>query len=259
MLLPAVQAARAAARRTQCQNNLKNVALAVLNYETQKGELPPGSLLVKKPTGTPSGLGWPVLILPFIEESTISEEAIERYKASTNPDAYGAAMDSLNALLPPSYLCPSDAELPYQTEKFLNPDRRAMSYAGVTGSYYARMGRCPSKKTSGEYCVCGGSPATDFYGPNNYDGLLIHDWPVSLRQATDGLSKTLLIGERWYQVRAGWPALIGPARPIRPPAVAAAPCCRMVHSQPLLFSRRRTSAINGRSTTVRLWRVTRAT
>jgi prepilin-type N-terminal cleavage/methylation domain-containing protein/prepilin-type processing-associated H-X9-DG protein len=202
MLLPAVQAARAAARRTQCQNNLKNVALAVLNYETSKGALPPGSLLVKKPTGTPSGLGWPVLILPFIEESTISEEAIERYKSSSNPDAYGAAMDSLNALLPPSYLCPSDGELPYQTEKYLNPNRRAMSYAGVTGSYFARTGRCPNKKAPGEFCVCGGNAATDFYGPNNYDGLLIQDWPVSLRQATDGLSKTLLIGERWYQVRA---------------------------------------------------------
>ena len=202
LLLPAIQSAREAARRSQCQNNLKNIALACLNFESAKGELPPGSLLITAGIGTPSGLGWPVLILPYIEESTISEEAIRRYTSSANPDAYGPAMDSLNALLPPMYLCPSDGELPYQIEKFLNPDRRAMSYAGVSGSYYARTGMCPSQKAVGSFCVCGGNPATDFYGPNNYDGLLIQDWPVSLQKVTDGTSKTLLIGERWYQMRA---------------------------------------------------------
>ncbi|MCA9259109.1 MAG: DUF1559 domain-containing protein [Planctomycetales bacterium] len=39
-------------------------------------------------------------------------------------------------------------------------------------------------------------------GPNNYDGLLIMDWPVSFREVTDGSTKTLLIGERTYQIRA---------------------------------------------------------
>jgi prepilin-type processing-associated H-X9-DG protein len=111
-------------------------------------------------------------------------------------------MDSLNALLMPMYLCPSDADLPNQIEKFLNPDRKPMSYAGVSGSYYARTGTCPNKKQSDTYCVCGGNPATDFYGPNNYDGLLIQGWSVKLRQCTDGTSNTLLIGERWYQMRA---------------------------------------------------------
>jgi len=202
LLLPAIQAAREAARRLQCQNNLKNVALAVLNFETSKGELPEGSLLIKTPTGTPSGLGWPVLILPYIEESRISEEALTKYTKATNPDAYGSAMDALNRVLPPMYLCPSDADLPNQIEKYLNPDRKAMSYAGVSGSYFARTGTCPAKKSPGTFCVCGGNPATDFYGPNNYDGLLIQGWPVKVSQCSDGMSKTLLIGERWYQVRA---------------------------------------------------------
>lgn len=202
LLLPAIQAAREAARRTQCQNNLKNVALAVLNFESAKKELPEGSLLIKTPSGTPSGLGWPVLILPFIEESRVSEEALTKYTKATNPDAYGSAMDALNAVLPPMYLCPSDSDLPNQIEKFLNPDRKAMSYAGVSGSYYARTGTCPAKKSPGTYCICAGNPATDFYGPNNFDGLLVHGWGTKVRQCTDGMSKTLLIGERWYQVRA---------------------------------------------------------
>jgi prepilin-type N-terminal cleavage/methylation domain-containing protein len=48
LLLPAVQAAREAARRAQCQSNLKNIALAVLNYESMKKELPPG--FISQPT-----------------------------------------------------------------------------------------------------------------------------------------------------------------------------------------------------------------
>jgi prepilin-type processing-associated H-X9-DG protein len=204
LLLPAIQAARAAAQRTQCQNNLKQIGLACLNYESSKGALPEGSLVIASGgSSTPSGLAWTVLILPFIEDAQISEQALEIYTKATNPDAYGGAMDSLNKLLPASYLCPSDTELPYQIEKFLNPDRRAMSYAGVMGSYYARTGRCSAdRKTAGEYCVILGNPATDSYGPNNFDGLLIQGWPVPLKQCTDGLSKTLMIGERWYQVRA---------------------------------------------------------
>ena len=73
LLLPAVQAARESARRVQCQNNLKNIALACLNFETAKGELPPGSVNTSIQQG--SGLGWPVQILPYVEESIVSEEA----------------------------------------------------------------------------------------------------------------------------------------------------------------------------------------
>jgi prepilin-type N-terminal cleavage/methylation domain-containing protein/prepilin-type processing-associated H-X9-DG protein len=195
LLLPAIQAAREAARRTECQNNLKNVALACLNYESAKRELPPGSVNTKIQQG--SGLGWPVQILPYIEESNVSQEAVEKYKAT--PNAYDSVLDELNSLLLPMYLCPSDLDLRNQQEKFGNAARKGMSYAGVSGSYYARTGNCPSSKTSGHYCVWSGNA---LLGPNNYDGLLIMDWPVSLRSATDGLSKTFLIGERNYQIRA---------------------------------------------------------
>jgi len=208
LLLPAIQAAREAARRTQCQNNLKNIALACLNFESAKGHLPEGSLLITGSTGTPSGLGWPVLILPFIEESQISEEAIEKYTSSANPDAYGSAMDSLNSLLLPMYLCPSDPDLKYQQEKYGTTDsaknRKGMSYAGVMGSYFSRTGDYGSKttKVTGKYCVWANPIPDDLLGPNNYDGLLIQGWPVKVHQCTDGMSKTLMIGERTYQIRA---------------------------------------------------------
>jgi len=200
LLLPAVQAAREAARRTQCVDNLKNIALACLNYESSKGTLPPGSLNTHIVQG--SGLGWPVLILPFIEQSGVSQQAVDKYKAA--PDAYGSAVDELNKLMLPMYLCPSDPDLRTQFEKFGNASRKGMSYAGVSGSYYARTGQCPKKRDGGHYCVWAAGPPSpnDILGPNNFDGLLIQGWPVPLKQATDGVSDTFLVGERTYQIRA---------------------------------------------------------
>ncbi len=206
LLLPAIQAAREAARRTQCANNLKNIALACLNYESSNKTLPIGSLLVTTPTGaagTQSGLGWQVQILPYIEESTVSEEALDKYTANGTADAYGGAMNELNALLLPMYLCPSDGEIKSLKDKFDkgSQNRRGMSYVGVTGSYYARTGDCPKTKQAGKYCITASFPHS-LFAINNYDGLLIQGWGVSLKSVADGTSKTLLVGERWYQARA---------------------------------------------------------
>ena len=74
-----------------------------------------------------------MLILPFIEESQISEEALTIYTKATNPDAYGSAMDWLNKLLPTSYLCPSDGDLPNQVEKFLKSGPSCHELCGSNG------------------------------------------------------------------------------------------------------------------------------
>ena len=205
LLLPAIQAARESARRTKCANNLHNIALACLNYESAKKALPPGSTLA--PGQSQSGIGWQVQILPFVEESGVSEDALAKYKATG--DAYsGAGMDALNSLMLPMYYCPSDPDMVNVKDKFddATKNRRGMNYAGVTGSFFARTGKCNSTpvginyKLPGQYCVT--TSPTGLFGPNNYDGLLIEGWPVSLKSVTDGTSKTLLIGERWYQARA---------------------------------------------------------
>src|SRR3954471_20063556 len=71
LLLPAIQAAREAARRTKCVNNLKNIGLACLNYESTKKSYPPSSTIATDIST--NGLSWEVLILPYIEEGGISE------------------------------------------------------------------------------------------------------------------------------------------------------------------------------------------
>lgn len=199
LLLPAVQAAREAARRTKCINNLKNISLACLNYESAKKALPPGT--TNSTVATRSGLGWQVQILPYIEDAQVSEEAMAKYRVAGNDDAYsGTGMDALNALKLAMYLCPSDGEIANLNDKFdgTTKNRRGMSYAGVMGSYNSRTGQCPASRTSGMYCVT----SSTLSGANNYDGLLIQGWPVTLKKCTDGLSKTLMLGERWYQARA---------------------------------------------------------
>jgi prepilin-type N-terminal cleavage/methylation domain-containing protein/prepilin-type processing-associated H-X9-DG protein len=233
LLLPAIQAAREAARRTKCVNNLHNIALSCLNYESAKKSLPPGSTVALG--SSQSGLGWQVQVLPFVEESRVSEDALAKYK--TSGDAYsGAGMDALNALMLPMYLCPSDPEMANTKDKFDDgaKNRRGMNYAGVTGSYFARTGTCKNEtasvaKGASRYCISNG--VTGLFGPNNFDGLLIQGWPVTLKSATDGTSKTLLIGERWYQARAWmigayWSGTLDKSQPLGPQAATAFFYCK---------------------------------
>src|SRR5882757_5728208 len=70
LLLPAVQQAREAARRTQCKNNLKQLGLAIYNYESTNGTLPPTAVIVRRPDNSlnTSYLGPLARILPYIEQ-----------------------------------------------------------------------------------------------------------------------------------------------------------------------------------------------
>jgi prepilin-type N-terminal cleavage/methylation domain-containing protein len=66
LLLPAVQAAREAARRTQCLNNLKQIGLAIQNYHGVRNEIPPSRLPCHHGT-------WAALLWPYLEQSNIAQ------------------------------------------------------------------------------------------------------------------------------------------------------------------------------------------
>src|SRR5436190_1271615 len=84
LLLPAVQAAREAARRSQCSNNLKQIGLGFANYESTFQRLPPASHIPWFPSGInkndfmdftkPFGPNWAVLLLPYVEQKPLNDQ-----------------------------------------------------------------------------------------------------------------------------------------------------------------------------------------
>jgi prepilin-type N-terminal cleavage/methylation domain-containing protein len=77
LLLPAVQAAREAARRSQCENNLRNLALALQNYHGVRNQLPTSVSPWPegpKPAKSLSGKGWILTVLPFLEQQALYDE-----------------------------------------------------------------------------------------------------------------------------------------------------------------------------------------
>ncbi len=98
LLLPAVQAAREAARRMSCSNNLKQIGLALHNYEGSHGVLPPSRIDISSPRFQQS---WVSLALPYIEQGTIHSQ----YNFGTN--WYDPINDPLTTTRVPTMLCPS--------------------------------------------------------------------------------------------------------------------------------------------------------
>src|SRR5262245_223652 len=71
LLLPAVQKVREAAARMQCQNNLKQLGLALHNYHDANSSFPPGGVTNGPCCGTPSGANWAIYLLPYIEQDNL--------------------------------------------------------------------------------------------------------------------------------------------------------------------------------------------
>lgn len=208
LLLPAVQAAREAARRMSCQSNLKNCSLGCLNYESARGALPTGGQNGDGISFDNNGVSWHFLVLPYLEQGALSSDALARVqqRKQTTPadlyDAYEVMRDFGNSVT--IFTCPSDDQAVDQTSAVVQANYRAATYAGVMGSYASRLGvnQCREVTRGTGTHECAGE-RDGYFGAVNFDGLLTQDYPIEVRTATDGLSNTLLAGERWYQLR-GW-------------------------------------------------------
>ncbi len=188
LLLPAVQAARAAARRVSCANNLKQHGLALHLYHDTNRQLPAGWTGYDLSTGKPHwfgepGWGWNAVILPFMEQASVSEGMI-RFDLPIS--------DPLNAdarVLPIATLrCPSDP----------GPDTFVLADGGPyigSGAYQ------PTELSRGNYLgVFGSEDFHHMFNPSDNtcfgNGCLSHNSEVRFRDISDGLSCTFMVGER---------------------------------------------------------------
>lgn len=130
LLLPAVQQAREAARRTQCQNNLKQIGLALMNYEATYKTLPPA--FVADENGKPMH-SWRVLILPQLGQQGL----YDRYNFSEPWD--GPNNSQLLSQMPAEYRCPSDPASAGSTHT---------AYVGVFGAHCVFQGSAPMRYSS---------------------------------------------------------------------------------------------------------------
>ncbi len=172
LLLPAVQAAREAARRIQCTNNMKQLGLALHNYESIAGSLPPSLVVARNGAGYWSN-GWSVhgRLLPFIEQGT-TFNAINFTFAYSIPDNTTVARMSLS-----SFLCPSEVRPEPRTSGTMQYG--VANYNWNMGDWYVWGG------------LSGGAGNRGAFGVNR---------SRRLAEFTDGLSHTVMASEvKTYQ------------------------------------------------------------
>lgn len=176
LLLAAVQQAREAARRASCKNNLKQLGLALHNYHDVSSTLPSGWIGLDPATGQPDpegspGWGWAARILPQLERQNVTSGLVNLSLPITHPSNGIARVTPL-----PVYLCPSDSGTivwPLEDEDGGVLVRLAKSnYVGVFGTFDIED-----------------APAAG-------EGLFFHNSRLPFAHITDGLSTTLMVGER---------------------------------------------------------------
>jgi prepilin-type N-terminal cleavage/methylation domain-containing protein len=198
LLLPAVQAAREAARRSQCANNLKQQALGIHNHISAKKTLPPGAVVTGPCCGARSYSNWAIEILPFIEESVLYEK-YDNTKYNDSPSS--TANLAVTSTIVPTYACPADEEANLSKKPAVGP---GSGFYYRTSSYRAVTGRSDNSGSNPNFWWGAQNPSESgsaFPLPAKYRGPLhtIVNIPYGVVKPaliTDGLSKTLLIGER---------------------------------------------------------------
>ena len=201
LLLPAVQSARSAARRTQCMNNLRQLGLAIHNYHDTESRLPgieidwdriPGSNFFNE-------WSWRTSLLPYIEQ----QARFDQFNFDQNYTSFFAANREVGSIPVADYTCPDD---PRSTQTYT----------------WAQAGGMITPLTG--YMASAGTVDTSYAGPNprkhRYDGLFVTNnkgraprnfnsgrrgrISISIKHVTDGLSKTIAVGERGIPFSRYW-------------------------------------------------------
>jgi prepilin-type N-terminal cleavage/methylation domain-containing protein/prepilin-type processing-associated H-X9-DG protein len=189
LLLPAIQAAREAARRSQCSNNLRQLALALHNYESSQKTFPPALVMDLTPGKTWGEWGPQSRLLNYLEESSLQSQ-ITFTLPFTDPKNL-----PVTAYRVPTLICPSEQN---DKKSYVdNVEQYPLNYAANMGTWMVY------------------NPVTNVGG----DGVFEPNTRISIRQIADGTSKTLAFSE----VKAFQPYLEsgGAASPTAPASLAA--------------------------------------
>ena len=162
LLLPAVQAAREAARQVTCQNNLRQIGLALQSYHQAHSTLPTGCIEWRDWRSPPTRrqFAWSALLLPFLEQGNVHAQ-IDFGLPFDHPDNQAAAGTELDVYLCPSAVTP---ETPAQTNR-----RGRSDYGGLYGEMLVDR-------------------------PND-DGVFLYERSIAFHEVRDGLSMTLAVSE----------------------------------------------------------------
>lgn len=192
LLLPAVQAAREAARRTSCFNNMKQVGLALHMYHDTYKQLPAGWIAQMPGTQQPfwygePGWGWCARILPFMEQVQLQKGLVHFESPIT-----ASVNDRIRVTTVSSFRCPSDIG----EDTFVLPGGGV--YAGTAGTY------TPVELAKGNYLGVFGTldfheicdPSEPNYNGCKGNGTFFLASAIRLADIVDGTSNTVIVGER---------------------------------------------------------------
>lgn len=196
LLLPAVQAAREAARRTECTNNMKQLGLALHNYHDTHQAFPPGVVTtlpnnLRGCTATPQAWGWLTFILPFMEQQAVYDQ-LGVTERTLNELLQSADRNLVHTVIKP-YRCPTDQtpdvrktgdcgqRMDFQGAGFGDNNfyGATTSYVGNGGFHYLSVIRRPDA------------------------GLFFRNSNLKFRDIPDGTSHTFAAGERDYKCSSG--------------------------------------------------------
>ncbi len=189
LLLPAVQAAREAARRAQCTNNMKQLALAALNYESSNTCIPGGSYSCWDPVKSyyEANFSSFVRMLPYTEQSPMYS-SINFNLPWTNPPNLTIASVQISTLVCPSDIAPpaviqtiTGASFGYEPIPTTSPLQYFTSYGGNAGTFATSWYIGNASKTPAIFAA--------------FNGVIYNDSSVKISDILDGTSNTFLFGE----------------------------------------------------------------
>jgi prepilin-type N-terminal cleavage/methylation domain-containing protein len=176
LMLPAIQASRENARKARCANNLKQIGLGIHAYLVSFKALPPGyisTVLANHDDGGP-GWSWGSLIMPYLDESAL-RDMIDLSVPVESPAAEKVRLSPVSL-----FACPSDSifqpiiDIPSKTSNTILCQMAAGNYVGSAGTVRPTCMRCRDQ----------------------FDGVFGRNRAIKPKDLTDGLTKTLAVGER---------------------------------------------------------------